>query len=359
MALDKSFINEVLRMAQREGEARRREKKALQNVTENQSRLDRDNSIWDVRQERDHLKQLESMQQTGRENLERMQQTGALNVAKVNADAATRTKANAGAFTPNQLADLRRNSLNDAREEILGMADANGNIPNPMYLNKDGKPVAGQPQFLDQSGVQEMINRRSEELYGGYTAGLMDQAQGQQSAQNQVPGNVPAPQEEQLRGFTGLNAGNDEYQKNIIRSMVNAEGQAGGSFKKFTMNGAPAPTLPPPAAVSNPVNIQEPPSGGIAQKTNEIVTADKAAQTAVQPVPQSLYSRFMKPAMQGIKTQVGNLRDVMSYHGDSVPESVTKKKKPFTIPTTALTNQEIMARRGNKPIDRAFNLYSR
>ena len=278
------------------------------------------------------------------------------------------------------------------------MADANGNIPNPMYLNKDGKPVAGQPQFLDQSGVQEMINRRSEELYGGYTAGLMDQAQ--QPGQSQVPGNVPGPQEEKLRGFTGLNAGNDEYQKNIIRSMVNAEGQAGGSFKKFTMNGAPAPTLPPPAAVSNPVNMQAPPSGGIAQKTNEIVNADKAA---VPPAPQSLYSRFMKPAMQGMKTQIGNIRDVMSYHGggDSVPQARTiqqnpikqiaqqtmptadtyagafgqtvpsrpiptrfpapapKPKKPFTIPTTALTNQEIMARRGNKPIDRAFNLYSR
>ncbi|MBU4317682.1 MAG: hypothetical protein KKF30_10455 [Proteobacteria bacterium] len=361
MALNNNFMQEALRMAQREAEARRRDKAALDKVSANSAKLDRSNAIWDQQQGQQFAQKLEGTQQAGRENLERIQQSGALDVAKVNADASTKAKASAGAFTPNQVADLRRNSLNDARDEILGMADASGNIPNPMYLDKDGKPSAGQPQFLDQAGVQEMIDRRSMDLYQSYTNGLMDSGQAAPQAAA-APGVAPiTPEAEQLKGFTGLNAGNDDYQKNIIRSMVNADGQPGGDFKKFSMNGSQqAPVVPVAAPILNPGNAQAAPSGGTAGAIQAMANT-QAVQASEPGVPKSLYSRFMKPVVSGIKTQASNIRDVMSWHGgdELPPASVVKKKKPFTIPTTTLTNQEIMAKRGNKPIDRAFNLFAR
>ena len=354
MASMDSFMTEVLRTAKNAGDEKRRERERMAKLVESESASTKKSERFDKKEERNFLKEMEQLQQTGR-----------MDVARLEAVAKGQK---APSFTPEKVADFRRNAMQDASKEIGEMADLNGNIPNPHYLDaKTGKPVAGQAQFLSPAGIQEMVNRRSGELFQNYTNGLIGQPQ--QVAQPGIQAEVQTATatEPRMRGFSGLNVHDGsqapedvDYKQKLIRSMVDANGQSGSNFKKFTLNGA---AEAPPVPAQAPVVPGVTPPGNATSRIQQIIQQQQAAP-AQPPIIDGSRSggyQYFKPAFAGLKKEAGNFRDVMAMHFDSSPAPVAPvtQQPAFGPVKTDKAFDEIMKKRGKKPIDQAINLWSR
>lgn len=361
------FMDEALRMAKRAGEEKRRERETLAKMSKSSVKNDKKARRWDTKKAREHEKEMLKLEN-------KMGGSGGTSGS---------SGGRSGGLEADKLVDVRRDAMNDAYDEIMATADPlSGNVQNPHYLGPDGEPVEGQPQFLDQAGVQNLIDRRSSELLQNYTGGLNTPGamggQQQQGAESEVP---------QAKGFSSLGsfrADSDvdqNYKQNLIRSMVNAEGQpidAGSpeGFKKFTLSGAgiQEPNVPANSILNRSRSAQgsyPPVASQQGQGPASLATQNMVQQAQQRPSPGSTGIqggyRFMKPAMNYGRKKIQDFKDLMSLQGDLRPDQTqaamskvqagkTQTKKNKKSPS--YTYDQIKKQRGNKPIDKAFNLYS-